>query len=65
MVGYEGRVVWDASKPDGQMDKRFDVTRMKEWLGFECRTSLREGLAETIAWFREHRESARLVASPG
>ena len=65
MVGYEGRVVWDASKPDGQMDKRFDVTRMKEWLGFECRTSLREGLAETIAWFREHRESARLVATTG
>ena len=65
MVGYEGRVVWDASKPDGQMDKRFDVTRMKEWLGFECRTSLRDGLGETIAWFREHRESARLVASTG
>jgi GDP-L-fucose synthase len=63
IVGYEGRIVWDASKPDGQMDKRFDVRRMKDWLGYECRTSLREGLAETIAWFREHRESARLVAS--
>lgn len=60
LVGYEGRIVWDTSKPDGQMDKRFDVTRMKNWLGYECRTNLREGLRETIAWFQAHRASARL-----
>jgi GDP-L-fucose synthase len=60
LVGYEGRIVWDASKPDGQMEKRFDVTRMKEWLGYECRTGLREGLRETIGWFQRHHASARL-----
>ena len=60
LVGFEGRVVWDASKPDGQMEKGFDVTRMKQLLGFECRTSLREGLRQTIAWFTENNQTARL-----
>lgn len=62
LAGYRGRIVWDASKPDGQMQKGFDVTRMKTWLGFECRTSLREGLAKTLAWFEAHRATARLKA---
>jgi len=60
LVGFEGRVVWDASKPDGQMEKGFDVTRMRQVLGFECRTSLREGLRQTIAWFTENNQTARL-----
>ena len=33
LCGYQGRVRWDSSKPDGQMLKGFDVTRMREWLG--------------------------------
>lgn len=60
LVGFEGSVVWDTSKPDGQMEKGFDVTRMKQVLGFECRTSLREGLRQTIAWFAENHQTARL-----
>jgi GDP-L-fucose synthase len=62
LVGYRGEIVWDRSKPDGQMEKGFDVTRMRSWLGYECRTSLREGLAKTVAWFRAHHASARLKA---
>ena len=60
LVGFEGRVVWDTSKPDGQMEKGFDVTRMKQSLGFECSTSLREGLRQTIAWFSANLQTARL-----
>src|ERR1051326_4557183 len=60
LVGFEGKVLWDASKPDGQMEKGFDVTRMKQMLGFECRTSLREGLRQTIAWFCKNHQTARL-----
>jgi GDP-L-fucose synthase len=61
VCGYSGRIVWDTSKPDGQMLKAFDVTRMRERLGYECGTSLRDGLAKTLAWFREHRgDLARL-----
>lgn len=51
LVGYRGKVVWDTSKPDGQLHKGFDCTRMRELLGYECRTSLREGLQKTIEWY--------------
>jgi len=60
LANFQGRVAWDTSKPDGQMEKGFDVTRMKTLLGFECRTSLREGLRKTIAWFQENAGQARL-----
>jgi nucleoside-diphosphate-sugar epimerase len=60
LTDYQGRVRWDASKPDGQMYKGFDVSRMREWLGYECPTSLREGLRKTIAWFESNYATARL-----
>lgn len=50
LAGFEGEIAWDASKPDGQLEKIFDVTRMKA-LGLSCHTSLREGLKKTIDWF--------------
>jgi GDP-L-fucose synthase len=60
LIGYQGRIRWDTSKPDGQMYKGFDVTRMREWLGYHPRTSLREGLRKTIEWFRANYANARL-----
>jgi GDP-L-fucose synthase len=51
LTGYQGQVVWDTSKPDGQLYKGFDATRMKTMLGCECHTSLREGLKQTIDWY--------------
>lgn len=57
---YKGEIVWDKSKPDGQMEKIFDVKRMKEKLGFEPKTSLEEGIKKTISWFEKNYESARL-----
>lgn len=60
--GYRGDIRWDTTKPDGQMFKGFDVTRMHEWLGYHCRTSLREGLEKTIAWFEANYAVARLEA---
>jgi GDP-L-fucose synthase len=50
LIGYEGQIIWDTSKPDGQMVKIFDVSRMKS-LGLSCPTPLREGLKRTIDWF--------------
>ena len=55
-TGYEGEIVWDTSKPDGQMDKIFDVTRLHA-LGLTCDTPLREGLKRTAAWFEEARRN--------
>jgi len=59
-VGFTGTINWDTTKPDGQMYKGFDVTRMREWLGFECKTSLRQGLEKTFKWFEENHATARL-----
>ena len=61
LTGFQGQVRWDTSKPDGQMFKRFDVARMEEWLGYRCPTTLREGLTNTIAWFEQHYDHARLA----
>lgn len=54
ITGYGGKVMWDASKPDGAMRKVLDVSRMKEALDWSPPTSLRDGLAETVAWYRAH-----------
>jgi GDP-L-fucose synthase len=49
VVGYPGEIVWDTTKPDGQMVKIFDNARMKG-LGLSCPTPLRDGLRRTAAW---------------
>jgi GDP-L-fucose synthase len=56
-VGYDGVVDWDASRPNGQPRRMLDVSRARELIGFEARMPLDEGLAQTIAWYREHREA--------
>lgn len=52
-VGYGGETLWDASKPDGTPQKLLDVTRIHR-LGWRASISLRDGVAQTVAWFREH-----------
>ena len=52
-TGFEGEVVWDASRPDGQAVRYLDVSRARELLGFEARIGLDEGLARTVAWYRK------------
>jgi len=54
--GFGGEIVWDTTKPDGQMVKIFDVTRLKS-LGLKCPTSLADGLSRTIDWFRANYEN--------
>jgi GDP-L-fucose synthase len=51
-TGYEGRVAWDASKPDGQPRRALDVTRAAELFGFRARVEFVEGLRRTIDWYR-------------
>ncbi|NLB54775.1 MAG: GDP-L-fucose synthase [Lentisphaerae bacterium] len=50
-VGFKGKIQWDTSKPDGQIDKIFDVTRLNG-LGLSCDTSLQTGLRKTVDWYR-------------
>lgn len=58
---YDGRFVWDSTKPNGQPRRRLDVTRAREWFGFEARTSLEEGIRRTVAWFEEHKNDMDLT----
>lgn len=51
-VGYEGRLVYDPSYPDGTPRKLLDVSRLHS-LGWRAKTPLRQGLAQTYAWFCE------------
>ena len=53
IVGFDGRIVWDTSMPNGQPRRSLDASRAKELFGFEARTPLREGLEKTVAWYRE------------
>jgi len=55
LMGFEGKLKYDISKPDGQPRRCLDVTRSKELLGFKARTGLREGLEKTINWYLKER----------
>ena len=58
VVGFEGVLNFDPTKPDGTPRKLQDVTRMKA-LGWEAKVVLREGIDRTYQWFLEHQESFR------
>ncbi len=51
-TGYQGSIGWDSSKPDGTPRKQLDVSRLAT-LGWRARIPLSEGLASTVALFRE------------
>jgi GDP-L-fucose synthase len=51
LTGYEGELVWDVSKPNGQPRRRLDTSRAERLFGFRAKTSLREGIEHTIAWY--------------
>jgi nucleoside-diphosphate-sugar epimerase len=61
ITGFAGQIAWDASRPDGQARRMFDVTKAREEMGFECTTGLREGLQKTVDWYRANRREARNV----
>jgi GDP-L-fucose synthase len=54
VTGFEGRIEWDPTKPNGQPRRSVDGGRARELFGFEAKTPLREGLERTVAWYREH-----------
>jgi GDP-L-fucose synthase len=60
IASFEGRIVWDASKPDGQPRRCLDVSRAAETIGFRAKTSLEDGLRQTVEWFEKNRAKARL-----
>ncbi|MDR2893542.1 MAG: GDP-L-fucose synthase [Deltaproteobacteria bacterium] len=55
VVGYQGAIITDPSKPDGTPQKLLDVSKMRD-LGWQAQTTLEKGLTETYAWFMEQGE---------
>jgi GDP-L-fucose synthase len=51
--GFTGRIAWDTTKPNGQPRRSLDTTRAKELFGFTASTPFTEGLARTVAWYRQ------------
>ena len=54
LVGFEGRLAWDRTKPDGQPRRSLDTSRARELFGFTATTDLEDGLRRTIDWYRDH-----------
>jgi GDP-L-fucose synthase len=51
LIGFDGEIRWDASKPDGQPRRRLDVSKAEKEFGFKAKVGLREGLKMTIDWY--------------
>jgi GDP-L-fucose synthase len=53
LTEFQGRIIWDKDKPDGQPRRMLDTTRAFQEFGFTAKTTLRDGLKKTIDWYRE------------
>ena len=58
LTGFAGAIRWDSSKPDGQPRRHLDVSRAKEYFGFEAKTSFDQGLKATIDWYKTNRQTS-------
>jgi GDP-L-fucose synthase len=55
LTGFEGEIIWDTSKPNGQPRRALDTSRADEEFGFRARVDFEEGLKRTIEWYRTER----------
>jgi GDP-L-fucose synthase len=61
IVGYEGEILFDVSKPDGQPRRCLDTTRAERYFGFRAHTPFEEGLRKTVEWYLETRKQNQHV----
>ena len=52
LTGFDGGIVWDTSKPNGQPRRKLDTTRAERYFGFRAHTPFEEGMRQTIEWYR-------------
>ncbi len=55
LTGFEGKIIWDTSKPNGQPRRGLDTSRAEQRFGWKAQMDFEEGLKRTIAWYREER----------
>ena len=54
LTNFNGEIVWNTSKPDGQPRRCLDTSRAKKEFGFEAKTSFNDGLQKTIEWYKQN-----------
>jgi GDP-L-fucose synthase len=62
LAGFDGRIEWDTSKPDGQPRRRLDTSRAEKEFGFTAKTDFREGLRKTIEWYARERPQGDIAS---
>ena len=63
LVGFDGDLRWDPTKPDGQPRRRVDATRAETLLGWRAEMDFEQGLRATIDWYLANRAEAERVAA--
>jgi GDP-L-fucose synthase len=56
ITGFQGRIVWDVTKPDGQPRRMLDTSKASKEFGFKAKTNLVTGLTRTIEWYKNTRQ---------
>ncbi|MBU2524243.1 GDP-L-fucose synthase [Patescibacteria group bacterium] len=64
-TGFNGEIIWDTGKPNGQPRRCMDVTRAESEFGFKARTNFEDGLKRTIDWYREKQNSEMVREKAG
>jgi GDP-L-fucose synthase len=59
LSGFSGKLTWNTEKPNGQPRRGLDTSRAVEKFGFKAKTTFDQGLAETIAWYKDHKDEIR------
>lgn len=59
LTGFEGKITWDKSKPDGQPRRCLDTSRAEREFGFKAKTEFRSGLEKTIEWYGKTKSESR------
>jgi hypothetical protein len=59
LTGFNGKIIWDASKPNGQPRRGLDTTRAWEYFGFRAQMTFEEGLRRTIDWYRANKSQIK------
>ena len=58
-TGFDGKLVWQTDKPNGQPRRGLDVSRAKEYFGWSAQVPFEEGMRRTIEWFKENRSTIK------
>jgi GDP-L-fucose synthase len=53
LTGFQGKIVWDTTQPNGQPRRKLDTSRAEREFGFKSRVTFEEGLKRTIEWYRQ------------